>query len=245
MLQALWMRPNRSVPGFMEGAKVLVVGHAVPGGGSGDSTISHLRSTLLEYRERGYRFCQAGELSQDLTPGRNGMKATESFVVALEGGCRCQRDYVWPLLKAMHIPVTLFLNPNRLGDEGMISSLDLSVLLREGVRLGGLWDTPVRLESLCTPDAAWNLELFCHTLMAHLPRTERKERDLWLALPFEKGDERIVTLARAAGFTGVVDGVKVSRPHRLSRQLLKAGAGSKRWWFASKQVFQGVCPGGR
>jgi hypothetical protein len=199
----------------------------------------------MAYRQSGLRFCLPGELAAALMPGRNGAGRERAIAIGLAGGCRCQREFILPLLKAIRIPVTLFLNPNRLGEEGMMTAEDLRVAVREGVHLGGLWESSTPLESLGTPDAAWNLELYFHALRAHLPAPEQKNPELWLALSAEKGDERTVTLARAAGFSGVAGSVKTSRPHHLSLEPLVTPPASRRWWAPAKREFQGVCPAGR
>jgi hypothetical protein len=166
--------------------------------------------------------------------------------LGVEGGCLCQAQYALPLLKAMALPHTLFLNPSRLGGAGFMTRGDVLVLLREGTGLGALWDANEPLDGLGTVEAAWNLELMAHGVLGLLASQGPSRHDPWLAVASGKGDDRLIALARAAGFGGIAATGERSGPNGLERRCLGGPLrGGRGWRPKSARSFQGVCPAGR
>lgn len=260
MLRELFSRRKMTGPSRRPSAPlVLVVGHVVPGARDRSEALSvtHLREALGELAKAGYVVHPLRDLAQKVfsassggaaAPGggrETGATVDHAVALAVEGGCSCQREYVLPLLRAMKLPHTLFLNPARLGKHDAMSREDIRVAVAEGSALGGLWDAEEGLDELGTMEAAWNLEILAHevTALAH-PETLRPNphgEEPWLSVTSGSGGDRVLALARAAGFGGILDGHRNAGRHHLPRHALHPSnlAGNRR--MRNRPSFQGVC----
>jgi hypothetical protein len=254
MLRELFSRRRLTSPSRQaSGPLVLSVGHVVPGAKDrlGVSSITNLREALVELAKAGYTvhalrhlaekvFSAASEGTPESAEGLD-----HSVALAVEGGCSCQREYVLPLLRAMRLPHTLFVNPSKLGKQDAMTRDDVRVTCAEGTPLGGLWDVEEGLDELGTMEAAWNLEILAHEVMALArpegPRTTPHEEEPWLCVTSGEGGDRVLALARAAGFGGILDGYRVAGRHHLPRHLLLPPRPPRGWRKSSPNAFQGVC----
>jgi hypothetical protein len=254
MLRELFSRRRLTGPSrHASGPLVLSIGHVVPGAKDrlGALSVTNLREALLELAKAGYTVYALRDLAEKVfsaasegTP-ESSEGLDHAVGLAVEGGCSCQREYVLPLLRAMRLPHTLFVNPSKLGKQDAMTRDDARVVCTEGTPLGGLWDAEEGLDELGTMEAAWNLEILAHEVLALVhpegPRPAPCEEEPWLCVTSGEGGNRVLALARAAGFRGILDGYRVAGRHHLPRRQLLPPKPPRRWKGGNHNAFQGAC----
>jgi hypothetical protein len=166
------------------GGEVLVLEHGAPG----RDGLSALRTYLLD------RAARIGDLGQ----------GEGSLFLGLSGGCRCQGRYLVPMLQALRLPFTLFVDPCHLEGSRRMTPAEIRQLVEEGAGLGALWGFRDDPQEMSTEEAAWHLELLAHRVVALHPGGRKWLESTWLLVPQAWGDDHLVTLARSVGFRGLV-----------------------------------------